>query len=442
MITQTLETLLPHNIDNLNKIAKLSGLAMNLRLLMVCLILLPFVVMAYKKTSFTDTDYTGLRVYHHMKNMVEHIEKVGLNQWEHPPIADHTFFVITPALDHIYSKAMLDLSNGPVILETPSRDNRYASVHIVDSEHFTLYAKTSPQNGGRYLITRRGANYSLPEEKFTDIIEANEDLTFLFIRTQTFEYRDDGYADKNRRKLKLNPLVKAAPLDLPDRKDPKEVIAFAMSINDGWDETASSMQKAAETFTLERYKETVSHIENLLVQGVITSNAHGFEAPNHPDADGNNLTRAAITHIGHLGFPAYHAYYENIPVTREGIPLNGSTPFVFTMPHNLDLDYFWSVTRYSSKTRLPLDPSKIGGSNRQVFAAGNTEPDKNGNVTITFSSTDPKDGTYWMPVVDGEQYYFVVRYYGPRKGLAGKTAASIIFGGTPLEEKFAPKSTF
>ena len=78
----------------------------------------------------------------------------------------------------------------------------------------------------------------------------------------------------------------------------------------------------------------------------------------------------------------------------------------------------------------------------KVFGSSNTEPDKNGNVTITFSSTDPKDGTYWMPVVDGEQYYFVARYYGPRKGLAGNTASSIIYGGTPLENTFSPKSTF
>jgi hypothetical protein len=34
-------------------------------------------------------------------------------------------------------------------------------------------------------------------------------------------------------------------------------------------------------------------------------------------------------------------------------------------------------------------------------------------VTITFSAEDPNDGTYWMPVIAGEPYYFIVRYYGP-----------------------------
>ena len=35
------------------------------------------------------------------------------------------------------------------------------------------------------------------------------------------------------------------------------------------------------------------------------------------------------------------------------------------------------------------------------------------DITITFSVDDPKDSTYWMPVIAGEPYYFVVRYYKP-----------------------------
>jgi len=393
-------------------------------------------------TTLDDTDFTGLRVYHHMENMVEHIKANGINEFEHPDIADHTFFVITPALDHLYSKAVLDVRNGPVILETPPRDNRYASVQIIDSEHFTLYAEASPQEGGKYLITRKGADYGIPEGDFTEIIEVNDDLPFLFIRTETKMYRDDGYADQNRRQLKLTPVVAAEAITLPSTQDPREVINFAMSLNDGWEETEPYMLNASTAYTYERYEKTVDYITSQIANGVLVNNEHGFEPPTHPDANGDNLTRAAITHIGHLGFPAYHAYYENIPMSPEGKPLNGSEPFVLTMEHNLDLDYFWSVTRYSSATRLPLDPATIDGSNRQAFALHNTMPDENGMVTITFSAEDPQNGTYWMPVIEGEQYYFVARYYGPREGLQGKTAASIMYEGTPLEAIFAPKASF
>jgi hypothetical protein len=50
---------------------------------------------------------------------------------------------------------------------------------------------------------------------------------------------------------------------------------------------------------------------------------------------------------------------------------------------------------------------------QDVFNAYNTKPDANGNITITFSTTEPNDGTYWMPVNEAEPYYFVERYYAP-----------------------------
>jgi hypothetical protein len=71
------------------------------------------------------------------------------------------------------------------------------------------------------------------------------------------------------------------------------------------------------------------------------------------------------------------------------------------------VELFWSVTRYSALTR-----NTIPGKN-DLLNAYNTKPDENGNITITFSVEDPKDGTYWMPVNAGEPYYFVCRYYKP-----------------------------
>jgi len=33
--------------------------------------------------------------------------------------------------------------------------------------------------------------------------------------------------------------------------------------------------------------------------------------------------------------------------------------------------------------------------------------------SVTRYSAQPKDGTYWMPVIAKEPYYFVMRYYKP-----------------------------
>ena len=77
----------------------------------------------------------------------------------------------------------------------------------------------------------------------------------------------------------------------------------------------------------------------------------------------------------------------------------------------------------------------MGGNDIQAYNGFNTKPDNSGNVTFTFSKEDPKDGTYWMPVKDSG-YYVLARYYGPTSRLNGKTAKDIIYGGTPLEDKF------
>jgi hypothetical protein len=59
-----------------------------------------------------------------------------------------------------------------------------------------------------------------------------------------------------------------------------------------------------------------------------------------------------------------------------------------------------------------LTRNTLAGKN-DIYNAYNTKPDGDGNVTITFSVEDPKDGSYWMPVNAGEPYYFVTRFYKP-----------------------------
>ncbi len=87
---------------------------------------------------------------------------------------------------------------------------------------------------------------------------------------------------------------------------------------------------------------------------------------------------------------------------------NGDKTEVFTIPNEpKGVELFWSLTRYSALTRNTL-PGK-----NDLFNAYNTKPDADGNITVTFSVEDPKDGTYWMPVNAGEPYYFVIRYYKP-----------------------------
>ena len=102
-------------------------------------------VMAKGQKDMTDVQFYGYKVTHHMGAMVQHIEKFGFNTFDHPPMPDHRFFVITPALDHFYSKAVIDTRWGPVVVDTPARDDRYGSLLVTDMEHFGIYAEVTDQ---------------------------------------------------------------------------------------------------------------------------------------------------------------------------------------------------------------------------------------------------------------------------------------------------------
>ena len=61
---------------------------------------------ALESKDLPDVQYYGYKIIHHMSSVVDHIEKFGFNTFDHPRIADYRSFVITPALDHFYSKAV------------------------------------------------------------------------------------------------------------------------------------------------------------------------------------------------------------------------------------------------------------------------------------------------------------------------------------------------
>ena len=152
------------------------------------------------------------------------------------------------------------------------------------------------------------------------------------------------------------------------------------------------------------YKKVTDYLFN---KAASFPNSIGLFGPidsNEPNSNSAEHRAAAI--FGHLGVPAEHAVYFPTFVNCEGIQMNGDKTEVLTFSYKpVGVEEFWSITRYSAITRNTL-PGK-----NDLFNAYTTKPDTDGNITITFSVEDPKDGTYWMPVNAGEPYYYLVRYY-------------------------------
>jgi len=387
-------------------------------------------VMANEQKNLPDVQYYGYKIVHHMGLEVDHIEQFGFNTFDHPRIADYRSFVITPALDHFYSKAVADVRFGPVIIDTPAKDNRYSSLQIFDMEHHTIFDKVTDKGGERFVLVHEDYKGKLPKGT---VIKTTSNFPFVFIRTQSFDFNNDKLANSIRHEAKMYGLWE--PVELPNPKDTQALIQWTIDNSKPYKQTKKLMAEAAKTYTPAVHKETFENLKSFLASGGVSGNVGMFEAIDDP-AGGTHKVRAAGTLLGHLGLPVHHAYYQQIPVDKTGKRLAGSNgPFVLTLPYKSGAGLFWSVTRYGANTFLPLNPADLGKHDIQAYNGFNTKPDKNGNVTFTFSKKDPKGGSYWMPVIDSG-YYILVRYYGPTSRMNGKTAKDILYKGTSLEEKF------
>ena len=78
----------------------------------------------------SDAELHAYKAYHHARYMVVTAEQAGgtnklINTRELP--TEGTDPVVTPALDHLYSKAVIDLTSGPVYVEFPEEGEEFGS---------------------------------------------------------------------------------------------------------------------------------------------------------------------------------------------------------------------------------------------------------------------------------------------------------------------------
>jgi len=302
--------------------------------------------------------------------------------------------VVTPALDHLYTKAVIDLTSGPVVLEVPDvPEDRYFSIHITDQEHYTIYDEIHPT--GKYIFVRKGYQGDLPDG--ATAIESPGDYPHLFIRVQIKTQDDKPNVLAIQEQIKLTGINNSLEFD--------NAIRFTLYTHDIYPENAGILESVLD-YSDEDHQRVIQFTNKRALTIANNMGAFGPIDSEEPNSNDPEIRAAAI--IGHLGLPAKHALYLPFFANCDGEALHADKVEVFTFPYEpMDVSGFWSVTRYSLMTR-----NTIPGRN-DIFNAYNTKPDDKGHITVTFSVEDPNDGTYWMPVSAGEPYYFIVRYYGP-----------------------------
>lgn len=347
----------------------------------------------------SDADLMAFKVYHHMRYMVTTAQQAGgTNKLFHTRKlpTEGTDPVVTPALDHIYTKAVIDLTEGPALVEFPEiTDGRYYSIHITDQEHYTIFEEIHPK--GKYAFVRVGKDMEVPND--ATVIESPGDYPHLFIRIQvrTLEDLENVYPLQDA--IVLSGVSKELTIG--------NYITHTIETHDVYPQNKALLASAVN-FNEEDYLRVSQYIGMIAPKFGVTGNIGMFGPIDSDEPNSNDPEYRAAAIVGHLGFPVHHAYYRPFFANCNDEVLTGDQTEVYTFPYKPEgVQLFWSVTRYSALTR-----NTISGKN-DLYNAYNTEPDENGNITITFAVEDPADGTYWMPVNAGEPYYFVVRYYKP-----------------------------
>jgi len=345
----------------------------------------------------TDAELHAYKAYHHARYMVQTVEEVGgTNKLLHTKRlpTEGADAVVSPALDHIYSKAVIDLTEGPVTVEIPEGtvpDDRYWSLHITDQEHYTIYDEVHAV--GKYTFVRKGKEMTASEG--ATIIESPEDYPHVFIRIQVKNSDELAMVSDMQEKITLEGTSKPLQID--------NYIEFTLATHDVYDANKGILETVID-FSEEDYNRVTQYLAAVAPQFPDTLGMFG--PIDSQEAGSNDPERRAGAIFGHLGLPAKHAIYIPNFANCQGEPLSGDNVEVYSFAYVPEgVKKFWSVTRYSLLTRNTI-PEK-----NDVYNAYNTKPDESGNITITFSAEDPKDGTYWMPVNKAEPYYFVARYY-------------------------------
>ncbi len=349
----------------------------------------------------SDADLMAFKVYHHAVYMAITAEQAGgtnklLHTTELP--TEGIDPVVTPALDHLYTKAVIDLSAGPVVVELPEvEEDRYFSIQIADQEHYTIYDEIHPV--GTYAFVRKGKDMEAPEGAI--VIECPGDYPHLLVRVQVKNEADMPNIPPIQQKIKLTATSSEQALII------ENPIQFTLDTHDVYPQNLELLTSSVE-FDQEDYQRVSEYIGIVAPKFSVTGNTGMFGPIDSEEPHSNDPEYRAAAMVGHLGFPIHHAYYAPYFTNCNDEVLNGDNTEVFVFPYEPEgVELFWSVTRYDALTR-----NTIPGNN-DLFNAFNTAPDADGNVTVTFSVEDPEDGTYWMPVNAGEPYYFVVRYYKP-----------------------------
>ncbi|WP_209121192.1 DUF1254 domain-containing protein [Alkalihalobacillus sp. BA299] len=381
-----------------------------------------------------------------------------LNQVGHGrSLFDPTSRGIGPNNDTLYSLAWLDLSEEPMVLETPNFGNRYYTFQMALADTSTSMSVGQRTHGSQLPpLFIYGPSYD--DAVPSGMLGVPSHTRYLLIAGR---FLVDGSNDleavhKLQNQIRLRPLSAyltgtKGKWDVPEQRplidlehpvDPNlEFLEMLGNVLREWVITNDDERKLVESFqkiglTQESgfdpnslSQETKDEIISGLTDGKKTvgdkslnlgTNVNGWTINyNGPRFGTDYLLRAAVCKDQrHVTLPE-EALYPLARVDADGNQLNGSEKYLIKM-HVSELppvDAFWSITLYNDRGTMVEN-----AINR--YSIGDRTPglivDKEGHVDIRLQHIQPKSDVNWLPTPAQGPFYLMLRLYIPRKEILNK----------------------
>ncbi|TFH91596.1 DUF1254 domain-containing protein [Vibrio ouci] len=351
--------------------------------------------------------------------------------------------------DTLYSSAILDLNQGPIVLSVPQVNDRYYVIDMFDMWH-NLFKYVGTRATGsqphQYLIVPPGWKKPSQLPYDLEIVQAPTTKVWLWGRTQVFGEQDYPQVHAIQDSYQLTPLdvyvgtdelSPIAPLS-PKPGEKSDPLRFFVELGEYLksnpvDERQQALlgQFAKIGLTQDGFdrEKLSSQAQDTLAKAIIDGqnivDAQIGNPANIVNKDGwnysfvldqfgdDNALRSMIAHPYLGGQGAIEALYPLAYTDADGVPLQGKNSYKMHFEQTPPVGAFWSVTVYDAKTKMLIEnPLQRYSLNSHSAIRTN----KDGSFDLTFSHQKPsKDKqSNWLATPEGG-FYVITRLYIPSK---------------------------
>jgi len=335
--------------------------------------------------------------------------------------------VVSPNNDTVYSNSWLDLSQGPVVIETPDMGDRYWTLGLLDAwtNPFAYVGRRTTGNRPQRTLVHGPDWHGEVPPGFTHVVAAPGQDVWLIGRVLVDEKPGDiehvrslqqqftlSRLDGSDAAMRVDTRLDGRSADVPQASLYVSIVDEALARNpvpEGEHLVWSGDVEALASALPQVFEELREADQPHALGG-------GWALPVavRTHWGGDLLTRARVARnlIGALGIE--EAMYPTAEVDADGRALHGAHAYELRFPPGGGprVGAFWSLTMYRRSDCLfvanPIARYSIGDRTPGL----RTEAD--GSLAIRIQADDPGAGCNWLPAPPGELFYVVLRLYQPQ----------------------------